>query len=659
MSNHSDKLYIRNVNEAVSEFCRDPEVVKLMAEFPFGYNLRDASTEKAVLSTVVSRIVDKFEVPDRSNAKALSVECHEEWLSFESSFVPEQYWTYPFETRAAFQRARLLLKKWCKPYHGGFESEYQIEITPGETFVSARGRVSVYEKLRKVSSYTVYRESAPDAIHLLYNTLWMRNCVMQLSLPGGSSVLALYNHYVDRYIQLDSDDPCYDAFTKVCAQHLFTYVEGERGSSVYKNSTKRRFIGIGAFLNVLLQRNIALKLRRMSGLVGNDLTTGQEDHKGLIKFPELSTIDLKNGSDSNWLFWLNLLWPSHVVADLLRHRAPKVRLDLRNSKEIWVKPRKLSAMGNGYTFEVMTLTLLALSRAFGFSRVYGDDVIVPTQNVPGFLDVLRLTGWIVNQKKTFIDSHLRESCGGFYCDNYGYITCYDVKWSLNRIDANITVNKINEITAMLSIPFGPLKRLAERLAIVVPRTARGPDVVSSTVFVNDAYSNVFGGYVTTSSSSQLRNSERDPINNMLRSHHKRLIHLIAMCYQIPDHAIKLRRIHVYGEVDSRRLGSDDVDVFTAASYFYAGRRSRSLLRVGKEERPIKQRTISNIYGQVDWLGSFRSKQLRQSLAIGCKAQRLPTNIEMRDSILCVGAGDVCSLRLAMNRLYFKSSRFGI
>lgn len=89
-----------------------------------------------------------------------------------------------------------------------------------------------------------------------------------------------------------------------------------------------------------------------------------------------------------------------------------------------IRLNKLSGMGSGLTFPTMALlihlsvcTYISLCTGTPYSEVsrlvyvYGDDLIVPTvwHNYVG--TALKMSGFEVNEDKSFVNSHFRESCG--------------------------------------------------------------------------------------------------------------------------------------------------------------------------------------------------------------------------------------------------------
>ncbi|DAD51053.1 RNA-directed RNA polymerase [ssRNA phage SRR6960802_3] len=142
-----------------------------------------------------------------------------------------------------------------------------------------------------------------------------------------------------------------------------------------------------------------------------------------------ATIDLSDASDRVAFSLVSSLfgwWPD-VLAALDASRSRKAVLP--DGEEIHLK--KFASMGSATCFpiEAMVFTAIAfdriareigsLERALtycqGMFRVYGDDIIVPTDYANSVVSDLEAYGLKVNPSKTFISGSFRESCGGdFY-----------------------------------------------------------------------------------------------------------------------------------------------------------------------------------------------------------------------------------------------------
>jgi hypothetical protein len=104
--------------------------------------------------------------------------------------------------------------------------------------------------------------------------------------------------------------------------------------------------------------------------------------------------------------------------------------------------RKVSSMGNGYTFELETclfyalctsvIDLLATRDMDHRCTVFGDDIIIDGELVPALQEVLTYLGFKMNPKKTFSTGMFRESCGKHYfagCD----VTPFYIRGPINTV----------------------------------------------------------------------------------------------------------------------------------------------------------------------------------------------------------------------------------
>lgn len=130
---------------------------------------------------------------------------------------------------------------------------------------------------------------------------------------------------------------------------------------------------------------------------------------------EDATIDLTSASDTNCYNFVKLTVPPKWFELLDSLRSPFTYMDGK-----WIKLEKFSSMGNGYTFELETVLFLAVARAVvrlnggdpDRVSVYGDDIIVPTDQSQNVISALGWCGFTPNKRKTYATGVFRESCGG-------------------------------------------------------------------------------------------------------------------------------------------------------------------------------------------------------------------------------------------------------
>lgn len=224
------------------------------------------------------------------------------------------------------------------------------------------------------------------------------------------------------------------------SQHdSFRLFDGNRVQCVPKNYKTDRTIAIEPSMNMYVQKGLGTAIRKRLKRVGIDLDdqTINQDHarEGSV-MGDRATIDLSMASDTISREIVRLLLPSDWLLALEQCRSP-VGVLPSGDKVVY---RKFSSMGNGYTFELESLIFWALAWAVTFLHdgdmsligVYGDDLIIDTNVVQPFLDVLSYCGFTTNVSKTHVDGPFRESCGKHYYNGID-VTPFFVKKSVNSL----------------------------------------------------------------------------------------------------------------------------------------------------------------------------------------------------------------------------------
>lgn len=197
-------------------------------------------------------------------------------------------------------------------------------------------------------------------------------------------------------------------------------VRGNKFFTVPKDGEKDRGCCKEPSINVCFQLDVGREIRSRLKRIGIDLLSGQQRHRNLAcqgsQRGHLATIDMSNASDTICRLIPKLVLPGPWYELLNSLRSPFTQLPTGK----WVRLEKFSSMGNGYTFELETLVFSTLARTIVLLEggdpdvvtCYGDDLIIPTANVPGVLRALAFFGFTPNEKKTFVEGPFRESCGG-------------------------------------------------------------------------------------------------------------------------------------------------------------------------------------------------------------------------------------------------------
>lgn len=404
------------------------------------------------------------------------------------------------------RKARLLLASWLKNTSLDATSGH-VEFSPGESYNSTRGDTSILGKLENKEHWTTTYECLDDTCALVYQNVALRRIAKRhIGLVSKAERRFLYyKHRNTTKISVG-----YAIFSELLYTRVLTIVDGARGSSVFKDVDEDRMINVEAMFPCILQRRDAGFLKQVLRSVGNDIfvrkyavlkqgndekfvtqnlekirriapsvgfvyeetADAQADHKRLIADSSYATVDFSKASDSIRLVDIENMYPVHVSRQLLKHRSTYVELG-----DLKYEPFKLSSMGNGFTFEVMTLLLLSVARVLDpTARVFGDDVIIKNDVAEEFVRTVGLLKFRANLKKTFIKSKFRESCGSFYHDDRGYLLSYDVKTCDTLQDMIVCYNKLRRLGEVcphdgMSLD---IQRAASAMLKLIPALARGP-----------------------------------------------------------------------------------------------------------------------------------------------------------------------------------------
>lgn len=199
----------------------------------------------------------------------------------------------------------------------------------------------------------------------------------------------------------------------------FEVSRGSRFTSVPKDSFKNRGICVEPLANVAFQLDVGTHLRKRLRRFGIDLDNIKVLHNDLAQLASLSgalaTLDLSNASDlmSRSLVQLLVREDWYDILDTLRCHETFV-------EGSWFRVEKFSSMGNGFTFELMTVLFVTLGWTLGAAdiSVCGDDIIVPAELAKPMMAALEYVGFEVNHSKSFWEGKFFESCGGDFFSGF-------------------------------------------------------------------------------------------------------------------------------------------------------------------------------------------------------------------------------------------------
>lgn len=204
------------------------------------------------------------------------------------------------------------------------------------------------------------------------------------------------------------------------ARNFFTVVPGSNLRFVEKNYRTKRTILIEPDGNMLLQKGIGNIIRRLLRRVGINLNSQRYNqilaYAGSIS-GSVGTVDVEAASDSVTLALLRLVLPWRWYELIYELRSPCF-----NDNGTWHTMRKVSSMGNGFTFELESAVFYAIAKAtIGETNpvdtriaVFGDDIIIASESCARLSETLSLCGFKVNTEKSFWEGSFRESCGKHY-----------------------------------------------------------------------------------------------------------------------------------------------------------------------------------------------------------------------------------------------------
>lgn len=230
-------------------------------------------------------------------------------------------------------------------------------------------------------------------------------------------------------------------------------VEGSRIATVPKNETTDRTIAIEPSGNMALQLAAGRIIEQALRMIGLDIRTQQPKNKAMARrgslYGDLCTIDLSMASDRILPELVRLIWPPEWYDLLMKLRSPQMVV-----KRSTVQLNMISTMGNGFTFPLMTMTILMLIYANRRSRggpyrfidwsstaVFGDDIIVPVDEYSSLCSQLEAAGLLVNHNKSYSEGPFRESCGGDYVNGYD-VTPFYVKTLQTPSDIYVAINQM-------------------------------------------------------------------------------------------------------------------------------------------------------------------------------------------------------------------------
>lgn len=411
-----------------------------------------------------AKLAGKFEEPRNDIAARRRKDAWERWIRFDEGLQPRDilgpHWA----------KARLIVGEILSDFRMG-----QLTFTNGSSFEPLGERVSIACKLTE--TWTITHDCFGLFARYSYWHRALRHAVKKrftsYCTNKGYSERRLNRILWDRF--KNTTEPAYQiyCFKLFCS---VTFVYGNRWSTVPKNNSKDRPICLEPLCNMLVQRAIGLGVRAcLKDKLGIDLDYLADVHRNRIRDPKVATIDLSDCSDAISMRLVRYLLPKRVLSKV---QASRSDMTIGPDDNYYIV-NKVSSMGNGFTFDLMTLILTALTRSLdATSTVFGDDIICQNQYAEEIISNLQIAGFVVNLDKTYINSDYRESCGAHYMDGEGYLTVFDLRWLKTPMDLVVACNKV----AILSYIHGePFESLRAEIWTCVPKALLGATVQRLTV----------------------------------------------------------------------------------------------------------------------------------------------------------------------------------
>lgn len=420
---------LRRSTEVLDELVSDLRDVPLPA---LGAQFGTLEGEILADALVVHRIRNKYELEDITKDKARALRSIQKMVQYDkgTGFRSFDYRSLSRDDRAIFLGAQAWLKRVLKTYK---LPTVASRFPSGESVVSTAGFVGFSDKLGLDSQWTCNVGSLSYAADLAYNTASLKRVVRE-------RFNSLYDSKIMRAGWGDTSNG------RATFRRMFKAVvdiEPARITTVPKNSVDDRVISMEPTWAMVCQLQCASALRECLLKEGIDITHQAVLNGAACALRSQATIDFRNASNSNWLKPIEQMWPRHVVRDLKRFRSECFIVPGERGDD-YEMFNMLSPMGNGFTFEVMTMTILAIARQFDETAfVFGDDLIVNQNVSAAVITFMGKLGWVVNHDKTFTEGNFRESCGSFWdVQASKRLVSFDFTRPRDLYDVTVLANKL-------------------------------------------------------------------------------------------------------------------------------------------------------------------------------------------------------------------------
>jgi hypothetical protein len=406
------------------------------------------------------RFLKKMEVPNDQTAESRKQKCFSDFIDFDRRLPGRKLY------RSNWYKARLLMHDALSRFRLA-----PLAFTNGSELTPTFGRNSIESKLMR-SQW----DCTPECFDLwaisAFETLAIKRAARKrFARLMSHDRLKIKQFHTESWNVIFKDakraERPFLCFKRMLS-HVTVIAHGSRFSTVRKNNEKDRPIDLQPLCNMLVQRRIGNGFRNvLLEHFGVDLDHLASKHGRLVCDLNKATVDLQNASDSIGVELVSFLFPKRVLNLILDSRT-SMTMGLDDQYHVL---SKVSSMGNGFTFELMTLILHCLGRQLDedFS-VFGDDIIIARECYDELtLDLLDV-GFVVNQEKSFSTGPFRESCGYNFFQDEGYVKSFDFQYPTSLVDCVTLINK----AYILSKVYPTFVRLYQALLRASPKPLQGP-----------------------------------------------------------------------------------------------------------------------------------------------------------------------------------------
>jgi len=315
----------------------------------------------------------------------------------------------------------------------------------------------------------------------------------EYSKLASSPLTATSSCLLDYFKRISCDNPLLKEAIDNRDPYMQDYVvQGNKLAFVPKNDTISRTICIEPSVNVLFQQGVRYGLetclRKEYNIDFSDFrvidgvaySSQQDINRRLAQIGSVdgsySTIDLASASDSISMGLCKKVLPLEILNFLIRYRSPSVTLPDGSVRELHM----VSSMGNAFTFPLQTLlfscvvhasyNILDIKLDKGLSSlpnftVFGDDIVCLSKAYDFVIRLLKILGFVPNDKKSFNSGYFRESCGHDYYHGHRCEPVYIRDLSSNQ-DIASAYNRLVAWSARNAIPLastlGYLRKIARK-----------------------------------------------------------------------------------------------------------------------------------------------------------------------------------------------------